>query len=158
MWLILFSLALSPLSNLTNSIDLFLLFPMLSIDKCKQFAIEASLPSRAKFEPHRQNQRIYSWGQPSLKSKFLTQGKYSNLLSIKNLSTCYYFLYIALSLSLSLSPLQSVSLHLAVHTIIGIFYLSVCNILQGLAEHFHSDACSVAYVCFPLAHVFCVNL
>ena len=103
MWLILFSLALSPLSNLTNSIDLFLLFPMLSIDKCKQFAIEASLPSRAKFEPHRQNQRIYSWGQPSLKSKFLTQGKYSNSLSIKNLSTCYYFLYIALSLSLSLS-------------------------------------------------------
>ena len=103
MWLILFSLAPSPLSNLTNSIDLFLLFPMLSIDKCKQFAIEASLPSIAKFEPHRQNQRICSWGQPSLKSKFLTRGKYSNLLSIKNLSTCYYFLYIALSLSLSLS-------------------------------------------------------
>ena len=158
MWLILFSLALSPLSNLTNSIDLFLLFPMLSIDKCKQFAIEASLPSRAKFEPHRQNQRICSWGQPSLKSKFLTRGKYSNSLSIKNLSTCYYFLYIALSLSLSLSPLQSVSLHLAVHTIIGIFYPSVCNILQGLAEHFHSDACSVAYFCFPFANVFCANL
>ena len=151
MWLILFSLAPSPLSNLTNSIDLFLLFPMLSIDKCKQFAIEASLPSRAKFEPHRQNQRIYSWGQPSLKSKFLTQGKYSNSLSIKNL--IFYILP-----SLSLSPLQSVSLHLAVHTIIGIFYPSVCNILQGLAEHFHSDACSVAYFCFPFANVFCANL
>ena len=156
MWLILFSLAPSPLSNLTNLANLFLLFPMLSIDKCKQFAIEASLPSKAKFEPYCQNQRICSWGQPSLKSKFQTQ----NSLSIENLSTCYYFLYIglSLSLSLSLSLLQSVSLHLSVHTIINIFYPSVCNILQGLAEHFHSDACSVAYVCFPLAHVFCVNL
>ena len=51
MQLILFSLTPSPLSNLTNSLDLCLLFPMLSIDKYKQSAAEASLRVEQNLNP-----------------------------------------------------------------------------------------------------------
>ena len=38
------------------------------------------------------------------------------------------------------------------------FNPSICNLLQGQAEHFHSNACSVAYVCFPRLCLLCESI